>query len=137
MRAKSWARLRCLRLGIFHGSIQKQEAQQVEYALGEAQAFCRRAYDGFTRCGWLHALRAAPKAPKTSRAPRCGVWPRRKQTATRLPPGFGLIGLRHAITSSAEAGETGWPRLHASCTRLQPEGSKPYSRIPLGRAAAM
>lgn len=67
--------LRCLlRLGIFHGSIQKQEAQQVlEYLRSvRPELFVEEPYDGFTRfAGWLRSIFVPPpKAPKTSRAPR-------------------------------------------------------------------
>jgi len=67
--------LRCLlRLGIFYGSIQKQEAQQVlEYLRSlRPELFIEEPYDGFTRfAAWLRSIFApSPRAPRTSRAPR-------------------------------------------------------------------
>ena len=67
--------LRCLlRLGIFYGSIQKQEAQQVlEYLRSmRPELFIDEPYDGFTRfANWLRSVFAPTmKAPRTSRAQR-------------------------------------------------------------------
>jgi Protein of unknown function (DUF4088) len=67
--------LRCLlRLGIFHGSIQKQEAQQVlEYLRSlKPDLFVEEPYDGFTRlASWLRSIFAPwHRAPRASRAPR-------------------------------------------------------------------
>lgn len=64
--------LRCLlRLGIFHGSIQKQEAQQVlEYLRSlKPELFVDEPYDGFTRfANWLRNVFApVAKAPRASR----------------------------------------------------------------------
>lgn len=65
--------LRCLlRLGMFHGSISKQEAQQVLEQLRslKPEIFVEEPYDGFTRFGnWLRAIFTPErKAPKPSRA---------------------------------------------------------------------
>jgi hypothetical protein len=67
--------LRCLlRLGIFFGSIQKQEAQQVlEYLRSmRPELFIEEPYDGFTRfANWLRSVFApAAKVPRASRAQR-------------------------------------------------------------------
>jgi Protein of unknown function (DUF4088) len=67
--------LRCLlRLGISHGSISKQEAQQVlEYLRSvKPEIFVEEPYDGFTRfAAFLRAIfTPVPKVPKTSRAER-------------------------------------------------------------------
>jgi hypothetical protein len=60
-----------LRLGIFYGSIQKQEAKQVmEYMNSiRPELFIDEPYDGFTRfAGWLRAIFAPPRMPKAPRA---------------------------------------------------------------------
>lgn len=67
--------LRCLlRLGMFHGSITKQEAQQVLEQLRsiKPEIFMEEPYDGFTRFGnWLRAIFTPErKALKASRAER-------------------------------------------------------------------
>jgi hypothetical protein len=67
--------LRCLlRAGIFYGSIQKQEAQQVlEYMRSlRPELFIDEPYDGFTRfAAWLRSIFApSPRMPKASRAQR-------------------------------------------------------------------
>jgi hypothetical protein len=63
--------LRCLlRLGIYYGSIQKQEAQQVlEYMRSmRPELFVDEPYDGFTRfASWLRSIFApAPKLQRTA-----------------------------------------------------------------------
>jgi hypothetical protein len=65
--------LRCLlRLGIYYGSIQKQEAQQVlEYLRAlRPELFIDEPYDGFSRfASWLRRMFApAPRVVKPSRA---------------------------------------------------------------------
>jgi hypothetical protein len=64
--------LRCLlRLGIFFGSIQKQEAKQVmEYMNSlRPELFIDEPYDGFTRfAGWLRNIFAPPRMPKPTGA---------------------------------------------------------------------
>jgi len=67
--------LRCLlRLGMFHGSIAKQEAQQVleQLRMLKPEIFIEEPYDGFTRFGnWLRAIfMPERKMPKPSRAER-------------------------------------------------------------------
>jgi len=67
--------LRCLlRLGMFHGSVSKQEAQQVLEQLRslKPEIFIEEPYDGFTRFGnWLRAIFTPErKVPKPSRAER-------------------------------------------------------------------
>ena len=67
--------LRCLlRLGMFHGSISKQEAQQVleQLRMIKPEIFIEEPYDGFTRFGnWLRTIFTPErKAPKPSRAER-------------------------------------------------------------------
>jgi hypothetical protein len=67
--------LRCLlRLGMFHGSISKQEAQQVLEQLRSVkpEIFIDEPYDGFTRFGnWLRAIFAPErKTLKPTRAQR-------------------------------------------------------------------
>ncbi|WP_244815536.1 DUF4088 family protein [Caballeronia sp. Lep1P3] len=67
--------LRCLlRLGIFYGSIQKQEAQQLlEYLRSlRPELFVEEPYDGFTRfAAWLRSVFGhSPRMPRASRAQR-------------------------------------------------------------------
>lgn len=63
-----------LRLGIFYGSIQKQEAQQLlEYLRSlRPELFIDEPYDGFTRfAAWLRSIfGSAPRTPRASRASR-------------------------------------------------------------------
>ena len=67
--------LRCLlRLGMFHGSIAKQEAQQVleQLRMMKPEIFIEEPYDGFTRFGnWLRTIFTPERrVPKPSRAER-------------------------------------------------------------------
>jgi hypothetical protein len=66
--------LRCLlRLGIYYGSIQKQEAQQVlEYMRSlRPELFIDEPYDGFTRfASWLRSIFAPAPRMRASRAER-------------------------------------------------------------------
>ncbi|WP_250472758.1 DUF4088 family protein [Caballeronia sp. GAFFF1] len=63
-----------LRLGIFYGSIHKQEAQQLlEYLRSmRPELFVDEPYDGFTRfAAWLRSIfGSAPRVPRASRASR-------------------------------------------------------------------